>query len=103
MWRRRERTTITLLAIIDVPNNAGQGIAWDWTVAIECPTLASIYRPEKTVIVTAISTLEESEAVARPYMDYYLSVLRSHSIMLGTVELTTLPTFLQELICSSKP
>lgn len=40
---------------------AGQGIAWDrWAGT---PTLIGIYRPDKTVIVSAMPTKEEIDAV----------------------------------------
>ncbi|KAL7561708.1 hypothetical protein ACA910_016470 [Epithemia clementina (nom. ined.)] len=56
--------TLHLVAVIDVPDIEGQGIAWDrWT---EEPTLYGIYRPNKTVIVTAMPTKDEILAVARP-------------------------------------
>lgn len=40
------------VATVDVPDIAGQGIAWDHFA--EDPTLYGIYRPDKTVIVTAM-------------------------------------------------
>jgi hypothetical protein len=56
--------TLHLVAVIDVPDIAGQGIAWDrWA---DEPTLIGIYRPNKQVIVTRMPTKAEIEAVARP-------------------------------------
>lgn len=53
-----------LVAVVDVPDIAGQGIAWDhWACT---PTLVGIYRPDKTVIVTEMPTEDEIMAVARP-------------------------------------
>lgn len=57
-------SVLHLVAVIDVPDIAGQGIAWDrWA---EEPTLIGIYRPNKQVIVTRMPTKAEIEAVARP-------------------------------------
>ena len=53
-----------LVAVVDVPDIAGQGIAWD--CSHDEPILWGIYRPDKTVIKTRMPTKDEIEAVARP-------------------------------------
>ena len=52
------------MAVVDVPDIAGQGIAWDRTA--EVPTLYGIYRPDKTVIVTQMPTVRKSRVWLAP-------------------------------------